>query len=831
MQQARERHERRDWIIILLILLIGFTCIVFAGGEALRLSPSWSLNTNMESYLNPNSVFKPGTLFEPVDPSILTKPAWMNVFLTPGASANTRTPAPTQPPVNTSVATTPTQKTPATPSPTNTFVPPTSTRTSVFVPPTVTVPPLTATAQPQADLRITKTDGRTTYSAYTGNNTVIYTIVVSNNGPSNVNGVVVTDIKPAQVTTWNWTCTQSGGATGCTPMLGNGNFNDTVNLPNGGRIKYTVTTNIAIGSSGNLVNTAVVSLPSGYGDPNNANNSDTDTDTYAPAADLAITKTDGSGTYPVGGNVTYTITVTNNGPDDVIGATISDTKPAQITAWGWCVAPCVPVTAITPVLTDTINLTVGSSITYTVFANIDPAATGNLSNTATVTNSITETVPGNNSATDTDTPVLNVNLGITKDDGVGSYTPGTSTTYTIVVTNAGPADAIGITVIDTFLLSSQITGASWTCVPAGGATCTAGPVFANINDAVNIPVGGSVIYSATVSISPSATGPLSNTATLTIPGGYVNTGNNSATDTDNYAPQVNLSIAKTDGHTHYIANAIKTYTVIVSNTGPSDLTGATVTDATLTNVTNTNLAVDANWTCAGAGGGTCTANGSGNINDTVNLPAGSSVTYTITATVSAAPAGDLVNTATVTAPGGYTGTTSDSDTDTDTLIVSSGTSVGNLGTTPNGNPVQNVPSGTPLILDLSSAITWEHPGNDITYYEEAQVPGILMDQVILEISDGSNWYPILNWGDGNPNPGTNIVSPPGCATEIDDCSIDSTVVPLVDYLGNGIFTGITIDIDSILTGIPPGTQFRYIRITTLPGGDGTTGIDAIYVWP
>ena len=39
------------------------------------------------------------------------------------------------------------------------------------------------------------------------------------------------------------------------------------------------------------------------------------------------------------------------------------------------------------------------------------------------------------------------------------------------------------------------------------------------------------------------------------------------------------------------------------------------------------------WTCVGAGGGTCTASGSGNINDTVNLPAGGSVTYTATCAI------------------------------------------------------------------------------------------------------------------------------------------------------------------------------------------------------
>jgi hypothetical protein len=71
----------------------------------------------------------------------------------------------------------------------------------------------------------------------------------------------------------------------------------------------------------------------------------------------------------------------------------------------------------------------------------------------------------------------------------------------------------------------------------------------------------------------------------------------------------------------------------------------------------------------GAGGGTCTASGSGNINDTANLPTGGSVTYTASCAISASATGTLSNTATVAAPGGVTDPTpgNNSATDTDTL--------------------------------------------------------------------------------------------------------------------------------------------------------------------
>src|SRR4029079_19078080 len=82
-----------------------------------------------------------------------------------------------------------------------------------------------------------------------------------------------------------------------------------------------------------------------------------------------------------------------------------------------------------------------------------------------------------------------------------------------------------------------------------------------------------------------------------------------------------LSITKTDGVTTATPGGSVTYTITASNAGPDAVTGATVADPFPAVLTCT-------WTCVGAGGGTCTAAGSGNISDTVNLPAGGSVTYT-----------------------------------------------------------------------------------------------------------------------------------------------------------------------------------------------------------
>jgi uncharacterized repeat protein (TIGR01451 family) len=275
-------------------------------------------------------------------------------------------------------------------------------------------------------------------------------------------------------------------------------------------------------------------------------------------------------------------------------------------------------------------------------------------------------------------------LAITKTDGITSATPGGGVTYTITASNAGPSNASGATVADTF--PASLTG-TWTCVGAGGGTCTASG-SGNINGTVNLPAGGSVTYTVSATIAASATGSLSNTATVSPPAGVTDPtpGNNSATDTDTLAASADLAITKTDGVTSVTPGGSTTYTITASNAGPSNASSATVADTLPASLTGT-------WTCVGAGGGTCTASGSGDINDAVNLPAGGSVTYTVSATIAPGATGSLSNTATVTPPAGVTDPTpgNNSATDIDTLtpvrvppsITSAGTvslSVGTSGT-------------------------------------------------------------------------------------------------------------------------------------------------------
>jgi uncharacterized repeat protein (TIGR01451 family) len=411
--------------------------------------------------------------------------------------------------------------------------------------------------------------------------------------------------------------------------------------------------------------------------------------------------------------VTYTITASNAGPSNAPGSSVADTFPASLT----CTWTCTGAGGGTCTASgsgnigDTVNLPSGGSVTYTASCTISAAATGTLSNTATVTApaGVTDPTPGNNSATDSDGLGATADLSVTKTDGVTTATPGGSVTYTITASNAGPSNATGATVADTFPASLTCT---WTCVGAGGGTCTASG-SGNVNDTVNLPNGGSVTYTASCTISAAATGTLSNTATVTAPAGVTDPtpGNNSATDSDTLAASANLGITKTDGVTSVNAGGSVTYTIVASNAGPSNATGATVADTFPASLTCT-------WTCVGAGGGTCTASGSGNINDTINLPSGGSVTYTASCTLSNAATGTLSNTATVTAPAGVTDPTpgNNSATDSDTITIPPGASVSGTKVVVGSGPftVGSTLTYTVTLMNSGAGAQGDNPGNEFT---------------------------------------------------------------------------------------------------------------------
>ena len=130
-----------------------------------------------------------------------------------------------------------------------------------------------------------------------------------------------------------------------------------------------------------------------------------------------------------------------------------------------------------------------------------------------------------------DCPALptSADLMVLKQADQASYTPGQPIGYTITVSNSGPAPANAVTVLDFF--PAELGNVQWTCAGQGGALCPLASGNGNITQSVNLPVSGSLVYSASATVAPSAVNPISNTAQVVVPAGLSDpdSANNSAT--------------------------------------------------------------------------------------------------------------------------------------------------------------------------------------------------------------------------------------------------------------------------------------------------------------
>ncbi|MBK6798616.1 MAG: DUF11 domain-containing protein [Acidobacteria bacterium] len=556
----------------------------------------------------------------------------------------------------------------------------------------------TDTVTPVTDLAITKTDGSATYTA---GNAITYTIVVSNSGPSNAIGASVADSIPAAITGTTINCVASGVATCGTNASAGNNLSFTgvnINSGAGNFITITVSGTINPSTTGNLVNTATVSVGAGQLDPTPGNNSATDTDTPAPLANLVVTKDDGVTSVNAGGSTTYTVTLTNSGPSAANGSTISDPAATGLTktAIGVCTAASGAVCptaggaagqlSITNLEAGTVvvpTLPVGGSISFTITATVT-ATSGSVTNTFSAAPPAGTVDPSPASASDTDTVNPIADLAVTKDDGVTSVNAGGTTTYTVTLTNSGPSAANGSTIGDTAGAGLTITSIG-ICTASGGAVCpTAGAGAGQLNITnlqtgtvvvPTLPSGGSISFTITATVT-ATTGSVTNTFSVTGLGGGGATdptpGNNSASDTDTVTPVTDLAITKTDGAATYTAGNPITYTIVVSNSGPSNAIGASVADAIPAAITGTTI------NCVASGTAICGTNASAgnNLSFTgvnINSGAGNFITITISGIINPSTTGNLVNTATVTVGAGQvdltTGNNSATDTDTPNPIA------------------------------------------------------------------------------------------------------------------------------------------------------------------
>lgn len=334
----------------------------------------------------------------------------------------------------------------------------------------------TDTLTPIADIVITKDDDRDT--ATPGGHTV-YTIAVTNLGPSDAPAVHVSDTFQAPVTSASWTCSAENGGDCLAATGGDGDIGVTVGLPVGGNVVFMATAQIDPAATGLLINTAEAAVPAGVTDPVPVNNTETDTDELVLEADLAVTKRNGASSVIVGTEVRFTITVTNLGPSNIIGATVADIAPETLIGVEWtCDAePSASCTASgTGDITDTVTLFAESSVTYEMTGVLSPDAGTMLENTATVTppGDATDPDPLNNTDTDTDPVRREADLAVDLSGLPDVLAVGDELTFDTGAENLGPSPADAAVVTLTLPPELAFTSSA-TCIHDNGlVTCPLG---------------------------------------------------------------------------------------------------------------------------------------------------------------------------------------------------------------------------------------------------------------------------------------------------------------------------------------------------------------------
>ena len=391
---------------------------------------------------------------------------------------------------------------------------------------------------------------------------------------------------------------------------------------------------------------------------------------YCASADLAVTNVGVPNPVAAGSTITYTQTVTNNGPFDAVNGVFSEAIPLNTTfvsmaaATGWTCGTLPPVNGTgniqctNPDVANaysgsfTLVVTVGAGTAFgTQIVDVASVASGtkgsgtndpNLSNnTAIAVNVVGTATSANLSVTMSASPSPDVQAG-------------NSITYAIVVQNLGPAASSGVTFSDPIPANATFVSSS---TPAGWSACalSGGTISCSI---------ASMAYNATATFTvvlnvPSGTASgtiVTNQATITGTTPDPNPANNTAqvSDTVASAGQADLSVTSVASPSTVLSGNNISYAQTVTNNGPSSMTNVTFTDSVPMNTTLVSLGIPAGWTCptipaVGSAGNISCCPGSGGVCSGAAVTSGTTVSFplVIKVTTGTAPGTDISDMASV----------------------------------------------------------------------------------------------------------------------------------------------------------------------------------------
>jgi uncharacterized repeat protein (TIGR01451 family) len=417
----------------------------------------------------------------------------------------------------------------------------------------------------------------------------------------------------------------------------------------------------------------------------------------AQSADLSITKSVAPVSPTLGQNVTFTVTVTNNGPNAATNIQVTDLLPEGLTyvsddgggAYNSSLGPwSIP------------TLAVSASATLHIVATVE--TTEEVCNLAQVT-AVTplDTNPANDQATVCVMAPRSADLALSMSVSSPTVLVGGSVTYTITATNNGDDPAYAVDVQETFpafplLNPGSFTASQGTYNPATG-----------LWNLASLAPGASATLGITVT-APNMAGALTNQGTAGAGTSDPNSANNTASATTTVLSPATVSATKSVAGPFNEGNTV-TYTIVISNSSAydqQDNPGAEMTDVLPSSLTLVSANATSGTATATIATNTVTWNGV--------VPAGGSVTVTIQATINAGTSNTTIsNQATLSSDVDGNGVNEGTaTTNTSSFVVASPASVGSTKTVSGIFVEGNVVTYTIILNNSSTFAQNDNPGNE-----------------------------------------------------------------------------------------------------------------------